>query len=52
MPLKVIWGLLDLATLIILGSGLYLWAARLRASPPQRTDGVMAGGPAQAPERG
>jgi uncharacterized iron-regulated membrane protein len=28
LPLKVLWGLLDLATIIVLGSGLYLWVAR------------------------
>ncbi|WP_315830782.1 PepSY-associated TM helix domain-containing protein [Bradyrhizobium prioriisuperbiae] len=28
MPLKIIWALLDLITLIVLGSGLYLWAAQ------------------------
>ncbi len=28
VPLKIIWALLDLVTLIVLGSGLYLWAAR------------------------
>jgi uncharacterized iron-regulated membrane protein len=28
MPLKVIWALLDLLTIIVLGSGLYLWLAR------------------------
>jgi uncharacterized iron-regulated membrane protein len=33
MPLKVIWALLDLVTLVVLGSGLYLWAARLRKVP-------------------
>ncbi len=30
MPLKIIWALLDLIALIVLGSGLYLWVARLR----------------------
>jgi uncharacterized iron-regulated membrane protein len=43
MPLKIIWALLDLATLTVLGSGLYLWAARRRKSrrparPPARPD--------------
>lgn len=33
MPLKIIWALLDLATIIVLGSGLYLWAAKLRKAP-------------------
>lgn len=28
MPMKVIWALLDIATLIVLGSGLYLWFKR------------------------
>ena len=35
MPLKVIWLLLDLATLVVLGSGLYLWLSR-RHSPIER----------------
>jgi uncharacterized iron-regulated membrane protein len=42
MPLKIIWALLDVLTIIVLGSGLYLWAvkrskvrrgARLAAAP-------------------
>ncbi len=28
MPMKVLWALLDIATLIVLGSGLYLWLKR------------------------
>ncbi len=28
MPLKIIWALLDLVTIVVLGSGLYLWAAK------------------------
>jgi len=28
LPLKVLWALLDLATIVVLGSGLYLWVAR------------------------
>jgi uncharacterized iron-regulated membrane protein len=28
MPMKVIWALLDIATIIVLGSGLYLWLKR------------------------
>jgi uncharacterized iron-regulated membrane protein len=38
MPLKIIWALLDLVTLIVLGSGLYLWAARLRLSPSRQAE--------------
>ena len=28
MPLKILWALLDLITIVVLGSGLYLWFAR------------------------
>lgn len=28
MPLKIIWALLDIVTIVILGSGLYLWLAK------------------------
>jgi uncharacterized iron-regulated membrane protein len=28
LPLKILWGLLDIVTIILLGSGLYLWIAR------------------------
>jgi len=28
MPLKIIWMLLDIATILVLGSGLYLWLSR------------------------
>jgi uncharacterized iron-regulated membrane protein len=31
MPLKIIWALLDIVTIVVLGSGLYLWAARRKA---------------------
>jgi len=34
MPLKIVWALLDVITIVVLGSGLYLWlAARRRALP-------------------
>ncbi len=32
MPLKIIWALLDLVTIAVLGSGLYLWIARRRTA--------------------
>jgi uncharacterized iron-regulated membrane protein len=32
MPLKILWALLDIVTIIVLGSGLYLWLARRRSS--------------------
>jgi uncharacterized iron-regulated membrane protein len=28
MPLKIIWAVLDVVTIIVIGSGLYLWSAR------------------------
>jgi uncharacterized iron-regulated membrane protein len=28
LPMKIVWTLLDLATIVVLGSGLYLWAKR------------------------
>jgi uncharacterized iron-regulated membrane protein len=31
MPLKIIWAFLDIATIIVLAGGLYLWLARRRA---------------------
>lgn len=33
MPLKVIWAMLDVVTIVVLGSGLYLWWARRREAP-------------------
>lgn len=30
LPLKILWSLLDLITIVVLGSGLYLWIARRR----------------------
>ncbi len=35
LPLKIIWALLDLVTIAVLGSGLYLWLAR-RKSPVEQ----------------
>ncbi|WMD22908.1 PepSY-associated TM helix domain-containing protein [Achromobacter seleniivolatilans] len=32
LPLKIIWALLDLITIVVLVSGLYLWVARRRAT--------------------
>jgi len=32
-PLKIIWALLDIISIIVLVSGLYLWCARLRRAP-------------------
>ena len=35
-----IWALLDLVTIVVLGSGLYLWVARLRKVPARSTGTV------------
>jgi uncharacterized iron-regulated membrane protein len=40
MPLKIIWVLLDLVTIVVLGSGLYLWLSRSRAARAQRHSAV------------
>jgi uncharacterized iron-regulated membrane protein len=37
MPLKIIWAVLDLITIAVLASGLYLWLARRRPAAPGRT---------------
>jgi uncharacterized iron-regulated membrane protein len=31
LSLKIIWALLDLVTIVVLGSGLYLWLSRRRS---------------------
>ncbi|MFA7603363.1 MAG: PepSY-associated TM helix domain-containing protein [Novosphingobium sp.] len=38
LPLKIIWALLDVATIIVLGTGLYLWLARHRRGGGDRTE--------------
>ena len=47
LPLQIIWALLDIASIIVLGSGLYLWLARrkLRAARP---DALAGSAPAVA----
>ena len=42
MPLKIIWAMLDLLTIIVLGSGLYLYLWRIRRSKKHR-DVAFAG---------
>jgi uncharacterized iron-regulated membrane protein len=49
MPMQILWALLDIATIIVLGSGLYLWlkrgntvpaaTSRATAERPQREEG-------------
>jgi uncharacterized iron-regulated membrane protein len=31
LPLKILWALLDTVTIVVLGSGLYLWLSRRRS---------------------
>ena len=42
MPLKIIWALLDLVTIFVLGSGLYLWIARARSTVAFRRSTLRA----------
>jgi len=42
LPLKIIWALLDLVTIIVLGSGLYLWLAKRRPTPARSADEAAA----------
>ncbi|AOB32938.1 hypothetical protein AKI39_22620 [Bordetella sp. H567] len=38
MPLKLIWAVLDLVTIIVLGSGVYLWVARRKSAAARIAD--------------
>lgn len=44
LPLKILWAILDLFTIIILGSGLYLWLGKRRTPLDQRVGEVESGG--------
>lgn len=44
MPLKILWALLDVVTIVVLGSGLYLWLGRRRTSVEAHVAEVQAGG--------
>jgi uncharacterized iron-regulated membrane protein len=41
MPLKIIWAIFDVLTIIILGTGLYLWFARRRGKATFAQQGAM-----------
>ncbi|NWD86049.1 PepSY domain-containing protein [Pseudomonas sp. K5002] len=45
VPLKIIWTLLDLISIVILGSGLYLWLSRRKGPLQKRLDELHASGP-------
>lgn len=40
MPMQILWALLDIATIIVLGSGLYLWFKRRAPQPLTQEAGV------------
>jgi uncharacterized iron-regulated membrane protein len=42
LPLKIIWILLDLVTIVVLGSGLYLWFSRHRSSVAEAEQELIA----------
>ncbi|CUS43806.1 MAG: PepSY domain-containing protein [Pseudomonadota bacterium] len=44
LPLKILWAILDLFTLVILGSGLYLWLGKRRTPLDARVREVETGG--------
>ncbi|MBR0715733.1 PepSY domain-containing protein [Bradyrhizobium liaoningense] len=45
MPLKIIWAALDVLTMIVIGSGLYLWVAGRRKRAPAGPYGARAAVP-------
>ena len=47
MPLKILWALLDIVTIMVLGSGAYLWLSRRKSPVEQRLDELLAGSPAE-----
>jgi len=50
MPLKILWALLDVVTIVVLGSGLYLWIARPRRErAAARAQGLHGASPAMEP---
>ena len=44
LPLKLLWAALDLFTIVVLGSGVYLWLGRRRATLPARLRELESGG--------
>jgi uncharacterized iron-regulated membrane protein len=43
-PMKLLWALLDLATIVVLVSGLYLWLVRGRARKARAASAAVAAG--------
>ncbi len=44
LPLKIIWALLDVITIVVLGSGLYLWLGRRKVTLEKRLADLNANG--------
>jgi len=44
LPLKILWAVLDLLTILVLGSGLYLWLGKRRTPLDARVREVESGG--------
>ncbi|ABD07967.1 PepSY-associated TM helix [Rhodopseudomonas palustris HaA2] len=44
LPLKIIWALLDIVTIVVLVSGLYLWWVKRRRRAGSASAGVVGGG--------
>jgi uncharacterized iron-regulated membrane protein len=44
LGLKIVWALLDIATIMVLGSGLYLWLGRRKTSLESRIEELERGG--------
>jgi uncharacterized iron-regulated membrane protein len=42
MPLKIIWALLDIMTIIVLGTGVYLWLRRRKPGESAAREAVDA----------
>ncbi len=51
LPLKLLWAMLTLFTIVVLGSGLYLWLGRRHAPLPVRLAEVISGGRSGAADR-
>lgn len=44
LPMKILWAILDVFTIIVLGSGLYLWLGKRRAPLDERLRELESGG--------
>jgi uncharacterized iron-regulated membrane protein len=44
LPLKILWALLDIVTILVLGSGVYLWLGRRRSPMEARLAEILGGG--------